>query len=114
MKATFYLSCCAAAIILRTTSVDAQVVSPAPAAPAAGPSETETAAQDIIVTAQRRSERLQDVPIAVTALPAAKLSAAGVVSTIDLGVVTPGLDIRTAAGADPHSRRRHQRQRARN
>lgn len=49
--------------------------------------------QDIIVTAQRRSERLQDVPVAVTAATAAKLEAVGIRSTQDLSVVTPGLTV---------------------
>jgi iron complex outermembrane receptor protein len=49
---------------------------------------------DIIVTAQRRSERLRDVPISVTALSAEALSKAGVTNTVDLGRVTPGVEMR--------------------
>src|SRR5579862_2515273 len=45
---------------------------------------------EIIVTAERRKERLQDVPIVVNALAGDQLEDAGVKSTVDLGAVTPG------------------------
>jgi iron complex outermembrane receptor protein len=47
--------------------------------------------EEIVITAQRRSERLQDVPIAVTAFDAATMRAAGLTDTLDLGELTPGL-----------------------
>lgn len=46
---------------------------------------------EVIVTAQRREERLQDVPISVTVLSAAQLESRGVASTSDLTMVAPGL-----------------------
>ena len=49
---------------------------------------------DIIVTAQKRSENLQRVPIAITALAGAELTARGIQRTIELGQVAPGLNIR--------------------
>lgn len=48
---------------------------------------------DIIVTAQRRSERLVDVPITITALSAERLSKAGITNTLELALVTPGLEL---------------------
>lgn len=54
--------------------------------------------QEVVVTAQRRSERLQDVPISVTAITADELASSGVASTRDLSIVTPGLRM-TQAGA---------------
>ncbi|MGQ7829770.1 TonB-dependent receptor [Altererythrobacter sp. Z27] len=45
---------------------------------------------DIVVTAQRREERLQEVPAAITALSTDALVKANVVTTEDLGKVTPG------------------------
>jgi iron complex outermembrane receptor protein len=48
---------------------------------------------EIVVTAERRSERLEDVPISVTAIQADTLTAAGITSTRDLALVTPGLRI---------------------
>jgi len=53
----------------------------------------EAGVEDIIVTAQRRSENLQDVPIAITALTATRLNNANIGSTEDLRQVTPGLNI---------------------
>jgi iron complex outermembrane receptor protein len=46
---------------------------------------------EVIVTAQRRSERLQDVPLSVTAVSRDTLAAAGITTTRDLQLVTPGL-----------------------
>ena len=61
--------------------------------------------EDIVVTAQRRSERLRNVPIAVSAAPAARREAAGVASTQDLAISTPGLSAPQTAGfARPHVR----------
>ena len=60
--------------------------------------ETPKAGNDeIIVTAQRRSERLSDVPIAVSAFNANQLATFGVNSTIDLAIVTPGMQFGTQA-----------------
>ena len=46
---------------------------------------------DIIVTAERRSQRLQEVPISITAVTGAALTTAGIVNTSQLSQVTPGL-----------------------
>lgn len=68
------------------------------AAPAA--STTQTADQDaprtvdeIIVTAQKREQNLQDVPVVVTALPQRLLQDNGVHDIKDLQVLTPGLNV---------------------
>lgn len=53
---------------------------------------------DIIVTAQRRAENLQNVPIAVTALTPATLAIAGVADTSDLTALTPGLNFNKNLG----------------
>jgi outer membrane receptor protein involved in Fe transport len=46
---------------------------------------------EIVVTAQKREQGLQQVPIAVTALSADRLNAAGVRDIKDLAILTPGL-----------------------
>ena len=46
---------------------------------------------EIIVTAQRRAERLQDVPASITALSADKLAKSGILNTSDIARVTPGV-----------------------
>jgi iron complex outermembrane receptor protein len=68
----------------------------APAADAAQPAESDST--DIVVTAQRRSQRLQDVPIAVTALTSEQTSAQGVVSTHELAQAVTGLTITESVG----------------
>ncbi|WP_160486979.1 TonB-dependent receptor [Aurantiacibacter rhizosphaerae] len=63
------------------------------------------AIQDIIVTAQRRSERLQDVPIAVTAITGEALSEKQVITTQDLQLSIPSLNYGNQSGfATPYLR----------
>jgi len=47
--------------------------------------------EEIVVTAQKREENLQDVPIMINAFSGEKLDAFGIESTADLQKVTPGL-----------------------
>ncbi|MBB3957681.1 TonB-dependent receptor [Novosphingobium sediminicola] len=51
---------------------------------------------EIIVTAQKRAENVQNVPLAVSVLGASQLQAAGVRNFQDLGAVSPSLTIRPA------------------
>ncbi|WP_169800198.1 TonB-dependent receptor [Sphingobium amiense] len=61
--------------------------------------------EDIVVTAQKRSENLQDVPVAITAVTSARLESAGITSAADLGTVTPNLSLTQVAGTiQPHIR----------
>src|SRR5882757_1213555 len=67
--------------------------------------DSATALMEIIVTAQKRSENLQVVPIAITAVSGADLASAGIGSTADLALVTPGLTVVNIAGIVlPHIR----------
>jgi iron complex outermembrane receptor protein len=87
----FALCCTTACVVLpvrATRAADA-----AQAANNAGDNQSGPGLEEIIVTAQRRQERLQDVPISVTVLTAENLNAAAVTTTADLGMVTPGLRI---------------------
>lgn len=54
--------------------------------------------EEIVVTAQKREENVQDVPIAISAFTGAKLEAQGAVTTKDLALVTPGLQVTELAG----------------
>ncbi len=47
--------------------------------------------EEIVVTAQKRSEKLQEVPIAIAAVTAQGLAQANVRSTVNLATVVPGL-----------------------
>ena len=79
-------------VTLWSTSVAAQATEPAQADAAAAPA---VGVQDIIVTAQRRSQNLQAVPAAVTALTPAILTERNIATTQDLMQVTPGLQVST-------------------
>src|SRR5437868_4328678 len=61
--------------------------------PAAGGEAGTSQGGDIIVTAQRRNERLRDVPISITALSSETLTKAGVTSTLDLARVSVGVEL---------------------
>ncbi len=60
--------------------------------------DTGNALQEIVVTAQKRSENLQKVPIAVSAVNPEKLAEAGVQDTQDLAAALPGLQLLNIAG----------------
>jgi iron complex outermembrane receptor protein len=64
--------------------------SPAPAQRAAS-----TDIGEVVVTAQRREERLFEVPISITAITADTIQQAGVVNGRDLTTITPGLNAAT-------------------
>lgn len=54
--------------------------------------------EEIVVTANKRSENLQDVPIAITAVTEARLKAVGIANTADLAAVVPGLTLQNSQG----------------
>jgi outer membrane receptor protein involved in Fe transport len=62
-----------------------------PAAHSAGQGGDDTEVAEIRVTAERRDERLQDVPISVTAFTATAMDAEGTRSFDDIARLTPGL-----------------------
>ncbi len=82
--------------------------------------DTSTVFEDeVVVTAQKRSENIRDVPISITALTGEELEDAGVTNSLELGAVVPSLKIDrvgsstipavrgvssyvTTAGADPN------------
>lgn len=81
----------------------------APATPAAPDSSTVTTAtptapadsnglQDIVVTAQRRSQSSQRVPVSVAAFDPQKLASTSAASTSDLPLLVPGLTIQRGGG----------------
>lgn len=54
--------------------------------------------EEIVVTAQRRRERLQSVPIVISAFTGEQLANAGILRTSDLAVVTPGFVLTQGVG----------------
>lgn len=62
--------------------------------------ETGSTSGDIVVTARRTEERLQDVPVAVTAFGADALEERKIGSETDLQIATPGLTVRQTGSSD--------------
>ena len=64
--------------------------------------EDPAAVEEIVVTAQKRSENLQDVPVSVTAINGQALEARGVTNVIGLNNLAPGLRVSSGdAAANP-------------
>lgn len=72
--------------------------SPAKPTKPAQPAAT-TTGDDIIITARKSGERLQDVPVAITAFDAAEIKAAKIERLNDLAKLTPGLNYTPLFGA---------------
>lgn len=76
------------AVLLHALAASASMLSLSTAAAA---EEVAAESGDIVVTAQKRSERLQDVPLAVTAVTGDSLSERGITETKDLTQISPSL-----------------------
>jgi iron complex outermembrane receptor protein len=66
---------------------------------AAAADATEANLEEIVVTAEKRSENLQDVPIAISTITGNVLEQAGAISITALDEVTPGLQMETVQGS---------------
>jgi iron complex outermembrane receptor protein len=106
---TMFRVVASAAMVL--TGLEAEAQTAGGASPSSATAAPTTSAgqghelEEIVVTAQRRAENLQDVPIAITVATGAQLQAVGVKTTEDLAIVTPGLTVSLEAGAlQPHIR----------
>lgn len=89
------------AIVAVLACVPAQAqTAPASQAPAAGEgSDTDVGLQDIVVTARLRTENLQDVPAAITALSGDAVEAAHITQLSELGSSMPNVTIERIATA---------------
>src|SRR5712672_1899201 len=83
--------------ILLASGAVALVQAPQPAV-ATGQAATDTdqgagpgGLQEVVVTANKRRENIQDVPIAISAITASDLAAHGVQDTLDVAAAIPGL-----------------------
>jgi iron complex outermembrane receptor protein len=55
--------------------------------------QTSSVLEEVVVTAQKREQNLQDVPISVTAFTGAQMEALGVTNSFDIAAFTPGVHI---------------------
>ncbi|WEK44073.1 MAG: TonB-dependent receptor [Candidatus Sphingomonas colombiensis] len=94
MKRALGITISAAALAVAQSAVAQQADQP----PSGGGAQI----PDVIVTAQKRSERLQDVPIAVTAITAEAIQNRRTLDLVDLSNQAPGLQIKSDDnGANP-------------
>ncbi|MCP5401141.1 MAG: TonB-dependent receptor [Novosphingobium sp.] len=92
-KSVFYLATALSTVAL-----------PGLAAPALAQDSAEIVNEnDIIVTARRSEERLQDVPISITVLDQDALAKRNIVSTADLGTYVPSLSVNNQFGPEKSS-----------
>ena len=98
-------TCLSALALCFTQTAGAQAAASQPATGTNNQTSADAGVADIVVTAQKREERMQSVPVAVSAFSGASLSEKGVQALNDLGNVTPGLVIPTAGiGGSPRIR----------
>jgi iron complex outermembrane recepter protein len=85
-----FLAMCSSVTLAQQSSVAIDAAAPG--------SDDSSQLQEVVVTAERRSERLQNVPIAVSVATAAAIKDAGVTNALDLPQATPGLSIQYGTG----------------
>jgi iron complex outermembrane receptor protein len=93
MRFSYKLATCSLAIAVSTISTAAL------AQDAGDAVDDSSGANEIVVTAQKRDERLQDVPIAVTAFTPDQLTQSGISDVLELAAVTPSLLITEGSSA---------------
>ncbi|RZF59150.1 TonB-dependent receptor [Sphingomonas populi] len=97
VKMKTFLGCGASAIFLFAPPALAQASNGARQSEQ-GVEQSDVGVGDIIVTAQRRDQRLQDVPITISAVGAPALANAGVTGITQLQSVSPGLQVSVQTG----------------
>ena len=90
------LVACGLAALVTGSSAFAQAAAPADAT--AATDADAFGSDDIIVQARRRDERLQDVPLAVSAVTAETLQRANITTTLDIAMVAPSVIAVPGAG----------------
>ncbi len=69
-------------------------------AAAQAPSAADEVSDEIIVSARRRDESLQDVPVAVSAFSGDQLNAIGAIDLTDIEAITPNVTLETSRGTN--------------
>ncbi|MEI4508638.1 TonB-dependent receptor [Sphingopyxis sp. CCNWLW253] len=94
IKAILAVGVCGAGLIAASTIAQAQEAGNAPAEEVRdGTMEASSADGEIVVTARRRAENLQDVPISITAVSGDTLAAQGAGDLKDFSKFVPGVEI---------------------
>jgi iron complex outermembrane receptor protein len=90
-----------ACLVVLSTGITMSTATQARAQLAAQPGDT-TAIQEVVVTARKRAENLQDVPLAITAVTAKELVATGATSLESITQLSPGVTY-TSVGAEANA-----------
>ena len=100
-RGIWLVSACAAAVAATTASAQTNVPTEREITPAAGDVATADESDDIVVTANRRSQALTDVGIAISVLDNNQLETRQVSSVSDLAALVPGLSVGNSGYATP-------------
>lgn len=87
-------------LALTAQTASAQNPGPAPAAAEVADPGQAAGAGDIIVTAQRREEKLAKVPVSVVAFGAEELVSRNITSEQDIGTLVPGLQVKNGQNSN--------------
>ncbi|HEX4377992.1 MAG TPA: hypothetical protein VHZ99_12655, partial [Steroidobacteraceae bacterium] len=94
MKTSVFGGLCTASLVMATA-----IATPASAGEAAADANKSTdSLQEIVVTAERRSENLMDVPLAISAQTDEQLADKGIKDITDLQFTTPGFNVSDSSG----------------
>jgi iron complex outermembrane receptor protein len=88
-------SCIAGSAVMAPAAFAQDAARPAPNA---AQQDAAATVEDIVVTAQKRVQNVQDVPVAITALGTEQLAATGATGTADLKALVPSLNVTTGVG----------------
>ncbi|MBV9840963.1 MAG: hypothetical protein JOY99_05420 [Sphingomonadaceae bacterium] len=91
------LGCAAVPAFAQTAPAETPATNPS--APPASGAASAAPIGDIVVTARRVNERLQDVPVAVSVVTPAVIASKGVFTPVDIAESSPGLSV-TASVSD--------------
>ncbi|WP_332658711.1 TonB-dependent receptor [Brevundimonas sp.] len=96
MRAILLASACAVAVLAPTMAL-AQQQQTSSTTRSQSREDQATALEEVIVTATRREERLQDVPLSITTLSQEELNERGIVNYDGLATATPGVVLNRAS-----------------
>jgi outer membrane receptor protein involved in Fe transport len=88
-------------IVLLCAGVSSFAIAAQASAQDTAPQGQSSGIQEIVVTAQKRSEAINDVPLSITAASGDKLRDQGITNVSDLGKIVPGFNYTESAFATP-------------
>ena len=92
-----------AALLACTSGTALAQSSAAPVTDSSNVPAAESNDNDVVVTAQKREQRIKDVPITVTAVTGTRMADLGINSLSEVALFVPGLRIQSRAPTTPAS-----------